>query len=50
MNYKEQRPWGEFENLLDNDYVKLNKLLLNQDKHQVINIILKERSLGYCPR
>ena len=26
MNYKEQRPWGEFENLLDAEYCKVKRI------------------------
>jgi len=26
MNYKEQRPWGEFENLLDTEYCKVKRI------------------------
>ena len=29
MNYKEKRPWGEFENLLDVDYCKVKKIVIN---------------------
>lgn len=29
MNYKETRPWGEFENLLDTDYCKVKKIIIN---------------------
>jgi mannose-6-phosphate isomerase-like protein (cupin superfamily) len=28
MNYKEKRPWGEFENLLDVDYCKVKKIII----------------------
>jgi mannose-6-phosphate isomerase len=28
MNYKEQRPWGEFENLLDNDLCKVKQIII----------------------
>ena len=27
-NYKEQRPWGEFENLLDTDYCKVKQITI----------------------
>jgi len=27
-NYKEQRPWGEFENLLDTDYCKVKRIIV----------------------
>ena len=29
MNYKEQRPWGEFENLLDAKYCKVKRITVN---------------------
>lgn len=29
MNYKEQRPWGEFENLLDNTLCKVKQIIIN---------------------
>lgn len=28
-NYSEQRPWGSFENLLDEDYCKVKRLIVN---------------------
>tara|TARA_B100000424_G_C22733828_1_gene397689 strand:+ start:285 stop:629 length:345 start_codon:yes stop_codon:yes gene_type:complete len=28
MNYKESRPWGTFENLLDTDYCKVKKIII----------------------
>lgn len=28
MNYKENRPWGEFENLLEEDYCKVKKIII----------------------
>ena len=28
MNYKEQRPWGSFENLLDEEYCKVKRLII----------------------
>jgi mannose-6-phosphate isomerase-like protein (cupin superfamily) len=28
MNYKEQRPWGEFENLLDSDLCKVKQIII----------------------
>lgn len=28
MNYKEQRPWGQFENLLDSDYCKVKEITI----------------------
>lgn len=28
MNYKEQRPWGQFENLLDTDYCKVKTITI----------------------
>jgi mannose-6-phosphate isomerase-like protein (cupin superfamily) len=28
MNYKEQRPWGEFENLLDTDFCKVKRITI----------------------
>lgn len=28
MNYKENRPWGEFENLLEEDYCKVKKIVI----------------------
>ena len=28
MNYTEQRPWGQFENLLDEDYCKVKRLII----------------------
>ena len=29
MNYKEQRPWGEFENLLDSNICKVKKIIIH---------------------
>ena len=29
MNYKEERPWGEFENLLDAEYCKVKRIIVN---------------------
>lgn len=29
MNYKETRPWGQFENLLDSDYCKVKEITIN---------------------
>ena len=28
MNYKEKRPWGEFENLLDVEYCKVKQIII----------------------
>ena len=28
MNYKEERPWGSFENLLDEEYCKVKRLIV----------------------
>jgi len=28
MNYKETRPWGEFENLLDTEYCKVKQIII----------------------
>ena len=28
MNYKEERPWGSFENLLDTDYCKVKRIIV----------------------
>ena len=28
MNYKEQRPWGEFENLLDSEICKVKQIII----------------------
>ena len=28
MNYKENRPWGSFENLLDADYCKVKQIII----------------------
>ena len=28
MNYKETRPWGQFENLLDSDYCKVKEITI----------------------
>tara|TARA_B100001093_G_C26221997_1_gene756545 strand:- start:200 stop:541 length:342 start_codon:yes stop_codon:yes gene_type:complete len=28
MNYKEERPWGTFENLLDNDICKVKQIII----------------------
>ena len=32
MNYKEQRPWGSFENLLDSDYCKVKEIVVKPGK------------------
>lgn len=29
MNYKEDRPWGSFENLLDSDICKVKQIIIN---------------------
>lgn len=29
MNYKEERPWGTFENLLDEEYCKVKRLIIH---------------------
>ncbi len=31
-NYKEQRPWGNFENLLDNDKCKVKRIVIKPDQ------------------
>lgn len=31
-NYKEQRPWGNFENLLDNDKCKVKRIIIKPDQ------------------
>ena len=54
MNYKESRPWGEFENLLDTDYCKVKKIsiLPNQApsyqfhyKRSEVYVIVKGKAL-----
>ena len=30
MNYKEERPWGTFENLLDTDYCKVKEIVIKK--------------------
>ena len=30
MNYKEERPWGTFENLLDTDYCKVKQIVIKK--------------------
>jgi hypothetical protein len=30
LNYKEERPWGTFENLLDTDYCKVKEIVSNK--------------------
>lgn len=32
MNYKEQRPWGEFENLLDSDLCKVKQITIKPNQ------------------
>ena len=32
MNYKEERPWGTFENLLDNDVCKVKEIIIRPDQ------------------
>lgn len=32
MNYKEERPWGNFENLLDNDKCKVKRIVIKPDQ------------------
>ena len=32
MNYKEERPWGSFENLLDEDGYKVKKIIVNPNQ------------------
>ena len=32
MNYKENRPWGTFENLLDTDYCKVKQIIINPNQ------------------
>jgi hypothetical protein len=31
-NYKENRPWGTFENLLDKEYCKVKQIIINDKK------------------
>jgi mannose-6-phosphate isomerase-like protein (cupin superfamily) len=31
-NYKENRPWGTFENLLDKDYCKVKEIIINPEQ------------------
>ena len=31
-NYKENRPWGSFENLLDESYCKVKKIIINPNQ------------------
>ena len=44
-NYKEERPWGTFENLLDTEYCKV-KEILKKVEDRVINTIIREVKLG----
>ena len=32
MNYKEKRPWGEFENLLDAEYCKVKRITVSPNQ------------------
>ncbi|MHA2054955.1 MAG: phosphomannose isomerase type II C-terminal cupin domain [Candidatus Hodarchaeales archaeon] len=32
MNYKESRPWGTFENLIDRDYCKVKEIIIKPDQ------------------
>ena len=32
MSYKENRPWGNFENLLDTDYCKVKKIIIHPNQ------------------
>ena len=32
MNYSEQRPWGEFENILDVPYCKVKKIIIKPEQ------------------
>jgi len=32
MNYKEQRPWGSFENLLDSDICKVKQIIIKPNQ------------------
>jgi mannose-6-phosphate isomerase-like protein (cupin superfamily) len=32
MNYKEERPWGTFENLLDTDYCKVKQIIIKPNQ------------------
>ena len=34
-NYKENRPWGSFENLLDESYCKVKKLIIKPKQRPV---------------
>ena len=46
MNYKEDRPWGTFENLLDADYCKVKEIVIKKVEDQAINITIKEVRFG----
>ena len=46
MNYKEKRPWGTFENLLDTDYCKVKEIVIKKGEGLVINTITKEVNCG----
>ena len=45
-NYKEERPWGTFENLLDTDYCKVKEIVIKKVVDQVISIITREVNFG----
>ena len=36
MNYKEERPWGTFENLLDTDYCKVKEIVIKKGESEKI--------------
>jgi mannose-6-phosphate isomerase-like protein (cupin superfamily) len=40
MNYKETRPWGTFENLLDVDYCKVKQIVIKPGEAPKLSVPL----------
>ena len=38
-NYKEERPWGTFENLLDAEYCKVKELVIKESIYKVGEVV-----------
>ena len=40
INYKEERPWGTFENLLDTDYCKVKEIVIKNTVNRNIKLLV----------
>ena len=45
MNYTEKRPWGEFENLLDNELCKVKKIIIKPNEAPSYQYHFKRREI-----